>query len=110
MNGYLYKTAHAVAVAGHMDRDRTPNGYETKETKMNRAIQITHEKFFKATVLCSKSLMKISEPAITTSEQLMPYGAAAKAIFIKANGLTAYNKAFSCENLYCSEEYEQAPT
>ncbi len=31
------------------------------------------------------------EPA---PEHLMPYGAAAKAIFIRANGLTAYNRRF----------------
>lgn len=91
-----------------MDRDRTPSGREIKEAKMNQANQITKEQFFQATALCGSDLMKISEPTMNASDQLMPYGAAVKAIFIKANGLTAYNKAFRCESLYCPEEYEQA--
>jgi hypothetical protein len=51
--------------------------------------------------------MGIAEPSAAAPEQLMPYGAAAKAIFVKANGLQAYNEAVRCEDLYCSEQYEQ---
>jgi hypothetical protein len=75
---------------------------------MNQATQGTKEQLFHATALCVNGLMKKFEPTITISEQLMPYGAVAKAIFIKANGLAAYNKAFCCGNLYCPEDYEQA--
>ena len=81
-----------------MGRASTPSRCESKEAKMNQANQITREQFFQAAALCSNRLMKISEPAITVMEQLMPYGAAVKAIFIEANGLTAYNKAFRCES------------
>ncbi len=38
------------------------------------------------------TLMGIAEPSVADSEQLMPYGAAVKAIFVKANGLPAYNR------------------
>lgn len=55
----------------------------------------------------SNTLMGIAEPSAAAPEQLMPYGAAAKAIFVKANGLQAYNESVRCENLYCSEQYEQ---
>jgi hypothetical protein len=51
--------------------------------------------------------MKITEPHFAAPEQLMPYGEAAKAIFVKANGLPAYNEEIRCDNLYCSELYEQ---
>lgn len=40
----------------------------------------------------SNALMGIAEPSVAEPERLMPYGAAAKAIFIKANGLHAYNR------------------
>jgi len=32
------------------------------------------------------------EPSLVSPEQLLPYGEAAKAIFIRANGVTAYNR------------------
>jgi len=75
---------------------------------MNQTTQCTNEQLFHAPALCVDGLMKKSEPTITISEQLMPYGAVAKAIFIRANGLAAYNKAFCCGSLYCPEDYEQA--
>ena len=90
------------------DRNRSPSGSEIKEAIMNIASPTNKGNFFHAAALCGSSLMKISEPAVITSEQLMPYGAVAKTIFVKANGLTAYHKAFCCENLYCPEKYEQA--
>lgn len=55
----------------------------------------------------SSSLKKIAITSKTATEQLMPYGAAAKAIYVRANGLSAYNKAYRCENYYCAEHYEQ---
>lgn len=76
---------------------------------MNQTTPTSQEQFLLATVLCGCGLMKIPEPEITASERLMPYGEVAKAIFIKANGLPAYNKAYRCENVYCPEEYEQVP-
>jgi hypothetical protein len=53
------------------------------------------------------TFMGIAEPSVAAPEQLLPYGAAVKAIFVKANGLPAYNKAFRCQNFYCAEQYEQ---
>lgn len=34
----------------------------------------------------------VAEQSMAIPEQLMPYGEAAKAIFIKANGVAAYNR------------------
>jgi hypothetical protein len=36
--------------------------------------------------------LMVAEQSMVAPEQLMPYGEAAKAIFIKANGVTAYNR------------------
>lgn len=33
-----------------------------------------------------------AEQSLDSTEQLLPFGEAAKAIFIKANGVTAYNR------------------
>lgn len=75
---------------------------------MNQATQGTKEQLIHVTALCVNGLMKKLERANAVSEQLMPYGAVAKAIFVRANGLAAYNKAFCCGNLYCPADYEQA--
>ena len=41
----------------------------------------------------AEDLSTIAKPPGTGAEGLMPYEAAAKAIFVKANGLSAYYKA-----------------
>ncbi len=78
---------------------------------MNTTTQTPAERPIHSVVIYgSTTLMGIAEPSVAVPEELMPYGAAAKAIFVKANGLQAYNEAVRCENLYCSERYEQMST
>lgn len=75
---------------------------------MDNTTQTPAEKFIHSVAIYgSSTLMGIAEPSAAAPELLMPYGAAAKAIFVKANGMQAYNDAVRCENLYCAEDYEQ---
>lgn len=75
---------------------------------MNHTTQTPAEKSIHSVAMYgSSTLMGIAEPTAAAPERLMPYGAAAKVIFVKANGMQAYNDAVRCENLYCADDYEQ---
>jgi hypothetical protein len=51
----------------------------------------------------------LSESAIGFFDQLMPFGAAARAIFVNANGLSAYNDAIRCGYLFDFEQFKRLP-
>lgn len=75
---------------------------------MNKASQVPAENSSHAVAKSERiRLKKITEASEATAERLMPYGAAAKAIFVKANGLVAYNQAFRREHSYCPEQSEK---
>ncbi|MBU0750662.1 MAG: hypothetical protein KJ787_01435 [Gammaproteobacteria bacterium] len=60
---------------------------------MNNVPQTPGESRLQSTAIDESQLgLMVAEQSMVAPEQLMPYGEAAKAIFIKANGVTAYNR------------------
>ena len=60
---------------------------------MNNATQIPDESSLQTTAKDGSDIgLIVAERPMLPPEQLMPYGEAAKAIFVKANGEIAYNR------------------